>query len=139
MVKRTSMKRRSKFRRRLFVPEWKQRMTMQQWLRTGSPIKYSAEDLAWINMPPVGSEWGNPEWLAAEKQYSETSSLPPPPGYTSWLDYAVQNLDARDLNLESLRDESIWGREVSRDEFMEAAQRELSQLRALADKGRQCA
>ena len=88
-------------------------------------------------MPPVGNEWGSPKWDAAEQGKSEISSLPPPPGYASWVDYAVANLDLRDLNLMSLFDESIWGREVFRDEFREAALRELCQLREFADKGRQ--
>ena len=137
MHKRTSIKCRSNFRRRLFVPDWKKRLAMHQWLGTRSRIQLSAEDLEWENMSPVGKEWGSPEWDAAEQGKSEISSLPPPPGYASWVDYAVANLDLRDLNLMSLFDESIWGREVFRDEFREAALRELCQLRELADKGRQ--
>jgi hypothetical protein len=60
------------------------------------------------------------------------ATLPPPSGYKTWLDYAVENLDTRDLHNSSIFDTSLWGREVDRREFLDAARRELESLRAMA-------
>jgi hypothetical protein len=60
--------------------------------------------------------------------------LPPPVGYASWLDYAVQSFDTREPWLEShfetLVDASAV--ELNRDEIRESARMELRALRKAA-------
>lgn len=128
------MKRRSKFRRRLFKPAWKSRMEMHQLFRRGTPWEFSDEDRAWLNAPPVGLEWPNceeNEQTAVPRGKADFGTLHPPPGSYSWLDYAVANMDTRELHHMSLFDESIWGYNVPREAFREAARQELRALRAL--------
>lgn len=58
-----------------------------------------------------------------------------PPGYTSWLDYALDCIDIRSLELESLFNGDPT---FSRDAVRRAARQELDELRnkaAAPDKG----
>ncbi|CAL62355.1 Hypothetical protein HEAR2220 [Herminiimonas arsenicoxydans] len=55
-------------------------------------------------------------------------TLRPPEGYTSWLDYAVDTLDTRTLEIYKLFDDAPPGR----DQILAAARRELDDLRAKA-------
>lgn len=128
------MERRSKFKQRLFKPAWKSRMEMRQLLGRGTPWELSVEDRAWLNAPPVGFEWPNHEMngqAAVPREKGELGTLRPPPGIASWLDYAVEYMDTRELYRTSLFNESIWGYDVPREAFREAAQQELRALRAL--------
>lgn len=103
-------------------------MEMRQLLRSGASFVLSDEDRVWLDAPPVGLEWPNCEISGA---------LHPPPGSHSWLDYAVEHLDTRELNHMSLFDASIWGGEVSMETFLEAVRNELQTLRKLAGERRQ--
>lgn len=59
----------------------------------------------------------------------EPKDIPLPQGYTSWLDYAVDTLDTRTLEIYSLFEN---GTTPGRDQIREAARRELRELRAKA-------
>ena len=59
------------------------------------------------------------------------TSLPPPKGFESWLDYAIATMDVRSVWLESLFDEST-DTPPSGDQIRAAAQAELDALRAIA-------
>lgn len=58
-----------------------------------------------------------------------TENLKPPPGYNSWLDYAIATMDTRSLHLYSLDEDSVeyahWGGSLKRQEMTDAAKREL--------------
>lgn len=57
--------------------------------------------------------------------------LPPPPnGYSSWLDFAIETMDSRSVELENLLgdDSANW----TRDDMVSAARAELLELRGLA-------
>ena len=60
--------------------------------------------------------------------------LPPPAGYISWLDYAVERFDTRepwlDSHFETLIDETAV--ELNREEIRESARMELRALRRAA-------
>ena len=59
----------------------------------------------------------------------ERNDAPPPPdGYASWLDFAVETFDTRGPWLELM----FAGADADRDAMREAARLELQQLRALA-------
>lgn len=64
----------------------------------------------------------------------EMMSLKPPPGYESWLDYAIETMDTRTIFLDQLNGPSPWGRIVQREEMREAARQELAELRAAKDQ-----
>ena len=49
-----------------------------------------------------------------------------PPGYTIWLDYAVDRMDVRSLEIESLFNDDTT---FSRDAVRSAARQELDELR----------
>ncbi len=51
-----------------------------------------------------------------------------PAGYSSWLDYAVENFDTRSVQLESMFD--IAGDLPDREAIRDAARAELEHLRA---------
>lgn len=56
--------------------------------------------------------------------------LPPPHGYRSWLDYAVQTMNTRELELDhSLAAHPLWPNEITREHFKRAALDELTELR----------
>lgn len=61
----------------------------------------------------------------------------PPPGYSTWIEYAIATMDTRSLNLLSLDDEGevfeAWGRAVERSEMRDAARAELAALRTERD------
>lgn len=59
-----------------------------------------------------------------------TEGLKPPPGYDSWLDYAVHAMETRDLFNAQCDDDSHWGRLVQREEMRQAARDELKALRS---------
>ena len=61
-------------------------------------------------------------------------SLNPPPGYSSWLEYAVISMPTRSLFLDKSGDTSHWGRDVQRWEMEAAAQAELEECRRLYDQ-----
>lgn len=63
----------------------------------------------------------------------DPSAPPPPDGYSTWLDYAVDTMDTRMPQLERLMQEVAP--EHSRESMRQAAQAELSQLRRLAGFG----
>lgn len=63
----------------------------------------------------------------------ESKSAPPPPaGYASWLDFAVETFDTRDPSLELM----LEGADADRNAMREAARRELVQRRSLAASSR---
>lgn len=107
---------------------------MRQFLGRGTPWELSDEDRAWLNAPPIGLELPNceaNERTAVPREKADSNALRPPPGCDSWLDYAVMHLDTRELHHLSLFDESIWGYDVPREAFREAARQELRALRTL--------
>mgnify|MGYP002640986863 CR=1 FL=1 len=64
------------------------------------------------------------------------TDLKPPPGYDSWLEYALAHMETRDLFHSQLFDDGpYWGRTVQRQEFRDAARAELDALIARAQKG----
>jgi hypothetical protein len=60
---------------------------------------------------------------------SASDSLPPPTGYPSWLDFAVETFDTRGLWAASIFDEGV---QPERSAMREAAREELRQLREVA-------
>jgi hypothetical protein len=66
--------------------------------------------------------------------FSIQKPLPPPAGYTSWLDYAVERFDTREPWLDSHFDSLIDGTpvELDREEIRESARMELRALRKAA-------
>jgi len=69
-----------------------------------------------------------------EQLFTIQKPLPPPPGYASWLDYAVEAFSTRQAWLESLWE--TWADdtaiELDRDEIRESARLELRALRKAA-------
>jgi hypothetical protein len=64
----------------------------------------------------------------------EKQTLPPPDGYTSWLDYAVDTMETRDLFLQHCGGMmEAWKDcgDVQRSDMRDAAAEELSRLRKL--------
>ncbi|MDB5970097.1 MAG: hypothetical protein JWQ90_2547 [Hydrocarboniphaga sp.] len=61
---------------------------------------------------------------------NEDEPPPPPSGYESWLDYAVENFDTRDIWLESMFSDNSATYE--RTKMRDAARSELRDLRAAA-------
>lgn len=61
--------------------------------------------------------------------------LPPPPGYASWLDYAVEAFSTRQAWLESLWETWVddTAVELDRDQIRESARLELRALRKAAE------
>ena len=59
-------------------------------------------------------------------------TLKPPPGFVSWLEYAIATMETRSLHLRSLDDEGdvhdLWHRSVQREEMRDAAKAELRDL-----------
>jgi hypothetical protein len=60
----------------------------------------------------------------------DPSAPPPPDGYATWLDYAVDTMDTRQPQLERLLQEGATPH--SRESMRQAVQAELAQLRRLA-------
>lgn len=59
-----------------------------------------------------------------------TQRLIPPPGYASWIDYAVENMETRSLELENLFDgEKHWPQGTTREQMHQAVQAELAEIR----------
>lgn len=58
--------------------------------------------------------------------------LPPPAGYSSWLDYAVETFDTRGLEVEALLSDLPA---PDRQAMREAARAELRQLRHASQPG----
>ena len=56
--------------------------------------------------------------------------LKPPQGFDSWLDYAVATLDTRTLWVEAAFGSGYWPEDTEREDFREAAEQELKELRA---------
>jgi hypothetical protein len=63
----------------------------------------------------------------------ETNAPPPPDGYATWLDYAVDTMDTRLPQLEQTMQEGAP--EHSRESMRQAVQAELATLRKLAGSG----
>lgn len=65
-----------------------------------------------------------------QREFDGPENLTPPPGYQSWLHYAVETMEARSLEIEGVFDERAdhQGKAVSRDEMRAAAQMELRKL-----------
>jgi hypothetical protein len=61
------------------------------------------------------------------------SAPPPPDGYATWLDYAVDTMDTRSPQLDQMLQENAP--EHSRESMRQAVQAELAQLRWLAGFG----
>ena len=56
--------------------------------------------------------------------------MKPPPGFESWLDYAVENMPTRDLyNNNELSDTPWWPERPFRDQMVKAAREELYRMR----------
>lgn len=64
--------------------------------------------------------------------------LPPPAGYSDWLEYAVETFDTRDLHLQSMFDTMVDEKavELNRNEIRESARLELRELREVAARSR---
>lgn len=62
--------------------------------------------------------------------------LPPPPGYSTWLDYAVACMDTRSLEQEYLwiddPAQRHWPEGTFREQMEQAVKEELAELRARA-------
>lgn len=58
--------------------------------------------------------------------------VPPPTGYTSWLDFAVEMLDTRALEIENLLEDNSTVPTPTRDEMVRSAKAELDELRLRA-------
>lgn len=65
-----------------------------------------------------------------QRQFEGPENLTPPPGYQSWLHYAVETMETRSLETEGLLGDGIdyAGKAVSREEMRAAAQMELRKL-----------
>lgn len=65
-----------------------------------------------------------------QQELHEPENLAPPPGYQSWLHYAVETMEARSLEIEGVFDVRAEHQEkaVSREEMRAAAQMELRKL-----------
>jgi hypothetical protein len=50
--------------------------------------------------------------------------LKPPKGYSGWVEYAIATMDTRSVHLDTLFDQSYWGRELSREEIKSAVSEE---------------
>ena len=59
----------------------------------------------------------------------EVKIPPPPDGYANWLDFAVENIDARSLYLDMCVQRHP---EISREEMRAAVEQDLRELRAAA-------
>ena len=59
----------------------------------------------------------------------EVKIPPPPDGYANWLDFAVENIDARSLYLDMCVQRHP---EISREEMLAAVEQDLRELRAAA-------
>ena len=74
--------------------------------------------------------------MTRRKLFTISNPLPPPTGYDSWLDYAVEQFDTRqpwlESHFDSLVDESVT--ELIREEIREAARIELRALREAAKR-----
>lgn len=97
-------------------------------LANSAPASFPPEDEA----PRPTNTPEPPEFPEAELAKNNAASpLPPPTGYTSWLDYAVGTMDTR-----SLFNDLAWGREpqwsddTSREQMEDAARAELALLRS---------
>jgi hypothetical protein len=56
--------------------------------------------------------------------------LKPPPGYDTWLDYAIDNIPTRNLIIDhEMNGTKYWGRSVKRDDIVNAALNELTALK----------
>ena len=61
---------------------------------------------------------------------SSSSTIPPPDGYASWLDYAVETLDTRSVQLQTMFDnDKPW---IPREDMRAAAHKELLALQHAA-------
>ena len=58
--------------------------------------------------------------------------LAPPKGHASWLDYAIETMETRELFLEVCWGESPWPDGTQRDDMRQAAKDELEELRRRA-------
>ncbi|WP_265654079.1 hypothetical protein [Verminephrobacter aporrectodeae] len=69
-----------------------------------------------------------------EQLFTIQKPLPPPAGYASWLDYAVEGFSIRQAWLESLWETWVddTAVELDRDEIRESARLELRALRKAA-------
>lgn len=56
----------------------------------------------------------------------------PPKGYATWLDYAVDCMDTRSVEIESILDEDSGAAGPSRDDMRQAVKAELEELRGRA-------
>lgn len=66
--------------------------------------------------------------------FTVQTPLPPPAGFASWLDYAVESFSTRQASLESLWETWVddTAVELDRDEIRESARLELRALRKAA-------
>lgn len=75
--------------------------------------------------------------LPGEILFTIQTPLPPPAGYTDWLEYAVEQFDTRQPWLESLW--QTWSDdaaiELDRDQIRESARLELRSLRQALKAG----
>jgi hypothetical protein len=87
--------------------------------------------LLWINVRAPDCPAHAPKGVFL---FTIQKSLPPPAGYTSWLDYAVECFDTRDLWLKSHFDACVDENavELDREDIRESARLELRALRKAA-------
>jgi hypothetical protein len=74
----------------------------------------------------------NPKRIKRPRQKGLRSKqpLPPPKGYSSWLDYAVATLETRSLhNDHAWGNQPQWPEGIDREDFRRAAAAELTKLR----------
>lgn len=63
------------------------------------------------------------------KSESMKPKLPPPEGYSSWLDYATRNMDTRSLYNElRFGEQKQWPKGTTREEMRKSARAELAEL-----------
>lgn len=86
------------------------------------------------------ASWSDAEILKAMTRYGvaidRPANRPPPPeGYATWLDYAVDCMDTRSVELERLFEEGVGAGGPTRDEMDQAVRAELEELRRRAGVG----
>ena len=58
----------------------------------------------------------------------QLKKIKPPLGYLTWIQYAITDMDTKQLHIESIIQDEYWGRQIDRDEFHQAAADEYTNL-----------
>lgn len=93
--------------------------------------------MLWLDLSDAGlvsDDLGIAPRHQGEQLFTIQKPLPPPPGYASWLDYAVEAFSTRQAWLESLWETWVDDAavELDREEIRESARMELRALRKAA-------